>query len=487
MSTSGWVVLVLGDGVVEESSQPVWPTVFSDHTLRVTVSADARAGEPPTQSERQRRQARIGQSASALLLNVISSSLVPRLLAARGRSRTFRCQPFWRLLARRETFRFLTSRRPNAATGCDGLSGRKSAIRGPKRFAGRAEWRISAMCAKHAGVAIATVSAALNESDSGQRRNPQARLGGSRGRRLFAERHRPQPSPRQEPADRHRHLRYLQSVLRRRWCARWRERAIAAGYSIIVCNTDDDAERERAVLDQLRAQHVAGIILTPVGRGSRLCQAPRVAQPAADRHRRPQGAGPCARFRRRRQPRRGAHAYRIPPPPRASADRDDHRHARACGPPTSGSPPLSKRWRRPALWSIRRSAYPATIAATLAYEATKPLMTRADRPTAIIGANNVMALGALQAILDLGFRCPGRRVSRRHRRRALERPCQAARCHLRPADRGDRAGSRDLPARTHVRKSQTHMRRRATSSSSRTSSPGNSCAALRPLEVAALA
>ena len=34
------------------------------------------------------------------------------------------------------------------------------------------------------------------------------------------------------------------------------------------------------------------------------------------------------------------------------------------------------------------------------------MMMRADRPTAILGANNVAALGALQAILDLGFRCP---------------------------------------------------------------------------------
>jgi LacI family transcriptional regulator len=33
-------------------------------------------------------------------------------------------------------------------------------------------------------------------------------------------------------------------------------------------------------------------------------------------------------------------------------------------------------------------------------------MTRADRPTAILAANNVMALGALQAIIDLGFKCP---------------------------------------------------------------------------------
>jgi LacI family transcriptional regulator len=41
-----------------------------------------------------------------------------------------------------------------------------------------------------------------------------------------------------------------------------------------------------------------------------------------------------------------------------------------------------------------------------AYEQTMRLLTRADRPTAIIAANNVMALGALQAMNDLGFKCP---------------------------------------------------------------------------------
>ncbi len=34
------------------------------------------------------------------------------------------------------------------------------------------------------------------------------------------------------------------------------------------------------------------------------------------------------------------------------------------------------------------------------------LLTRPDRPTAIISANNLMALGALQAMNDLGFHCP---------------------------------------------------------------------------------
>ena len=41
-----------------------------------------------------------------------------------------------------------------------------------------------------------------------------------------------------------------------------------------------------------------------------------------------------------------------------------------------------------------------------AYEQTMRLLTRPDRPTAIVAANNVMALGALQAVNDLGFKCP---------------------------------------------------------------------------------
>lgn len=41
-----------------------------------------------------------------------------------------------------------------------------------------------------------------------------------------------------------------------------------------------------------------------------------------------------------------------------------------------------------------------------AYAETMRLLTRAERPTALLAANNVMALGALQAIMDLGFDCP---------------------------------------------------------------------------------
>ncbi|MGN6100384.1 MAG: LacI family DNA-binding transcriptional regulator [Devosia sp.] len=41
-----------------------------------------------------------------------------------------------------------------------------------------------------------------------------------------------------------------------------------------------------------------------------------------------------------------------------------------------------------------------------AYNAAMQFLTRGDRPTAILAANNIMALGALQATYDLGFRCP---------------------------------------------------------------------------------
>lgn len=42
----------------------------------------------------------------------------------------------------------------------------------------------------------------------------------------------------------------------------------------------------------------------------------------------------------------------------------------------------------------------------LAYAETMRLLTCAQPPSAIVAANNVMALGALQAIQNLGFRCP---------------------------------------------------------------------------------
>ncbi len=48
----------------------------------------------------------------------------------------------------------------------------------------------------------------------------------------------------------------------------------------------------------------------------------------------------------------------------------------------------------------------ANYSAELAYENVIRLMSGPERPTAILAANNYMAIGALQAVNDLGFRCP---------------------------------------------------------------------------------
>ena len=110
---------------------------------------------------------------------------------------------------------------------------------------------------------------------------------------------------------------------------------------------------------------------------------------------------------------------------------------------------------------------PGNYRGDAAYEATKPLMTRADRPTAIIGANNVMALGALQAILDLGFRCPAD-VSLVGIDdvpwSGLVRPRVTT---VGAADRRYRAGGDRLPARADGGWSRGPRRRRGTSCSSR--------------------
>ena len=156
--------------------------------------------------------------------------------------------------------------------------------------------------AKHAGVAIATVSATLNESASVSEET-RKRVWAA----VEAVGYTPNAIARSLRLGKSRLIGIAMSDISNPFCAsmvRTMESvAIAAGYSIIVCNTDDDVKRERAVLAQLRAQHVAGIILTPGRAQAPTTRASGVAQFSADRHRRPQGAGPRRRLRRRRQPR----------------------------------------------------------------------------------------------------------------------------------------------------------------------------------------
>ncbi|MEX0853657.1 MAG: LacI family DNA-binding transcriptional regulator [Bauldia sp.] len=181
--------------------------------------------------------------------------------------------------------------------------------------------------------------------------------------------------------------------------------AIAAGYSIIVCNTDEDEARELAVLDQLIVQHVAGIILTPVGCGGDYIGA----------------------LEARNLPPTVTVDQKVPGLARDFVGVDNRAAARMLTDYLLrlGHRRIAMITGRAGTWTSeeRLAAFidalddadarfdpslcvPGNFRGDVAYKATIPLMARADRPTAIIGVNNVTALGALQAILDLGFRCP---------------------------------------------------------------------------------
>jgi LacI family transcriptional regulator len=183
------------------------------------------------------------------------------------------------------------------------------------------------------------------------------------------------------------------------------ERAATAGnFTVVVSDTDDDVERERVALDLLASQHVAGIIINPVGNGetyrARLAAMPLplvlLDQLVEGLDRDFVGMDSLGASQM-------LTSYLL---------RLGHRHIAFVG-------------GRPGLWSadMRLRGFCETmqhagarvnpawcVAANfrgeLAYNHCIAILSGQERPTAILAANNVMALGALQAINDLGFRCP---------------------------------------------------------------------------------
>jgi LacI family transcriptional regulator len=258
--------------------------------------------------------------------------------------------------------------------------------------------------ARRAGVAIATVSATLNKSASVSEET-QRRVWAA----VEAVGYAPNAVARSLRLGKSRLIGLAIADITNPFCSSMvrtmENAAIAAGYSIIVCMTDDDAKRELAVLAQLRAQHVAGIVLMPVGRGADYLK-------LLDAHSQP----PIVTV-----------DNKVPGLARDFLGVDNRAATRMLTQYLLrlGHRRIAMITGTAGMWTAeeRLAAFVETMEAAgvpvdpslcvagnyrgdAAYEATKPLMTRADRPTAIIGANNVTALGALQAILDLGFSCP---------------------------------------------------------------------------------
>lgn len=182
--------------------------------------------------------------------------------------------------------------------------------------------------------------------------------------------------------------------------------AVARGYSVIICNVDGDEPRVCAILDQLRGQHVAGILLTPGGQGEAL-----ISQ--IERHPRP----PLVTFDQKLP---GLACDFVGFDNRAAirllvdhlAGRGHRRIALITG--RLGRWTADERYHGfiEAMTDAGLTVEPELVARSgfegeTAYAVTATLMCAPRPPSAIVAANNVTALGALQCCLDLGLDCPG--------------------------------------------------------------------------------
>jgi LacI family transcriptional regulator len=180
--------------------------------------------------------------------------------------------------------------------------------------------------------------------------------------------------------------------------------ALEENHLVIVSDSGTDPRRERAILDHLSAQRVAGIILTPHGASAEhIAHLKTLKMPLVLVDHKLEGLNAD---------------FVASDNVLAAAMVTEHvirfGHTRIAHIAGKAGLYTSER---------RKEGFRATMAAAgievdeslivdgeydgeRAYEQAMRLLTRADRPTAIVAANNVMALGTLQAMNDLGFVCP---------------------------------------------------------------------------------
>ncbi len=183
--------------------------------------------------------------------------------------------------------------------------------------------------------------------------------------------------------------------------------AQTAGYSVVLCNSDDSAAKERRYLEVALAERMAGVVLSPTGPvdGVAMLRERRVPVVAVDRPVPGDAGGTVDQVlvdnrgaAREATGHLVAQAYErvgclTGPAGVATADQrlDGHRDALvAAGRPASPG------------YEWRADYRPAGALA-----AARELLDRADRPDALMTANSAMAIGVLEAMNERGLR-PGR-------------------------------------------------------------------------------
>lgn len=181
--------------------------------------------------------------------------------------------------------------------------------------------------------------------------------------------------------------------------------ANASGYAVLLCNSDEDAAREQQHLQLLRTQRVDGIILAATGHASS-ARAVAIGQLQAPVVLVDRGSAELGRDAVMLDNRRAALEA-----VRHIVGFGHRRIAMLSGPATvstaaerlggfreallEGGLAYDERWVRDTGYREER-----------AYDAACDMLRTPDRPTAIFAANNLIAIGVMRAIADLGLHCP---------------------------------------------------------------------------------
>ncbi|GAA4612720.1 substrate-binding domain-containing protein [Saccharopolyspora hordei] len=182
--------------------------------------------------------------------------------------------------------------------------------------------------------------------------------------------------------------------------------AHAAGYSVVLCNSDDEPEKEREYIDVALQERVAGVLLSPTGDSESVELLDRHATPvvAVDRplpnttsdtvlvDSRLAAAEAVQHFADQGYRRVGCLTG-----PSGVRTADDRLAGYRDGVEATGLPVSEE--------LVRRSEFKAAGAKQAAHS----LLTAPDRPDAVLVANNMMAVGVLETCAELGLR-PGRDV-----------------------------------------------------------------------------
>jgi len=181
--------------------------------------------------------------------------------------------------------------------------------------------------------------------------------------------------------------------------------AAASGYLVLLCNSSERVEREEAHLKMLRSQRIDGLILAPTGAVS-MNRAALLAQlevPVVLVDRAMDGLGYDAVVLDNHRAAFEATSHLI-----AAGHR---RIALVNGPDVVRTAADRLRGYREALLTAGIALDPALVRdagfqEAPACRAVSELLSGVDPPTAIFATNNLMTVGAIRALADLGLRCP---------------------------------------------------------------------------------